>query len=203
MAVLEMPVNNGNPFADVIGDDLAPAGTYVATLIDVKDDFGVVRQKYQSMEMETVDLACFLFGFRDAAGQPHRISSKRMRISGNEKSTLFGFLKSMLGKAPAYGWDYCSLKGSKCLLTVEHLARRDGVGVFAAIAALSPVPVGMGAGGQMAEGGGQRAADAYNAAARVEPGPPVGVAAVPAAPVAVPPVAAAVVNMDADDPIPF
>ncbi len=65
-----------------------------------------------------------------------------MKISGNEKSALFGFLKSLLGRAPGYGWDYCSLKGAKCLLTVEHVQRRDGSGVFAAIATLSPVLAG-------------------------------------------------------------
>jgi hypothetical protein len=91
-----------------------------------------------------VDLATFLFGFRDAQGQPHRVASRRMKISGNEKSALFAFLKSLMGKAPEYGWDYCTLKGAQCLLTVEHVKRRDGVGVFAAIAALSPVPTGLG-----------------------------------------------------------
>lgn len=195
MAILEQPPNNGNPFADIIGDDMPPAGTFIATVIDVKDEFGVTRQKYQSMEMETVDLACFLFGFRDAAGQPHRIASKRMRISGNEKATLFGFLKSLLGKAPAYGWDYVAVKGMKCLLTVEHIQRRDGVGVFAAIAALSPVPVGFGAIGQM-----QTADHRLQTVVQGTARPPV-VQAAPLPPVA-PPVAVAV-NPDADDPIPF
>jgi hypothetical protein len=144
MAVLQQPTNHSHPFADQIGDNLPPVGTYVATIIDVRDVFGVQRQKFQSQEIETVDLTCFLFGFRDAQGTPHKVASRQMRISGNEKSALFHFLKSLLGKAPAYGWDYCTLKGQKCLLTVEHLQRRDGSGVFAAIAALSPVPAGYG-----------------------------------------------------------
>lgn len=143
MAVLQQPTNHSNPFAQQIGDALAPAGTFAATVLDIKDQFGVKRQKFQSTEMETVDLTCFLFGYRDAQGVPHKVASRQMKISGNEKSALFGFLKSVLGKAPAYGWDYCSLKGTKCLLTVEHIQRRDGSGVFAAIAALSPVPTGM------------------------------------------------------------
>ncbi len=151
MAVLQQPVNNSNPFADVIGDALAAPGTYVATILDIRDEFGVQRQKYQSMEMETVDLTTFLFGYRDAQGYEHRVSSRRMRISGNEKSTLFAFLKSLLGRAPQYGWDYLELRGRQCLLTVEHVQRRDGTGVFAAIAALSPVPAGFGGqpGGQV------------------------------------------------------
>ena len=142
MAVLQQPVSHTNPFARQIGDALAPAGTFIATVLDIRDEFGVTRQKFQSTELEKVDLTCFLFGFRDAQGNPHRVASRQMRISGNEKSALFGFLKSLLGRAPTFGWDYCSLKGAKCLLTVEHVQRRDGSGVFAAIAALSPVPAG-------------------------------------------------------------
>lgn len=144
MAVLQQPTNHSNPFSQVIGDALAPAGTYIATVLDIKDEFGVTRQKFESTELEKVDLTCFLFGFRDAQGNPHRVASRQMRISGNEKSALFGFLKSLLGRAPAYGWDFCSLKGHKCLLTVEHVQKRDGSGVFASIAALSPVPAGFG-----------------------------------------------------------
>jgi hypothetical protein len=115
-----------------------------ATVIDIRDEFGLKRPEYQSNQVETVDLTCFLFGFRDAQGAPHKVASRAMRISGNEKAALFNFLKSLLGKAPAYGWDYCSLKGQKCLLTVEHVQKRDGSGVFAAIAALSPLPGGYG-----------------------------------------------------------
>ena len=143
MAVLTQPTDTSNPFIEVIGNDLAPAGTYIATVLDVRDEFGVVRTKFQSTETEKVDLTTFLFGFRDAQGQPHRVASRRMKISGNEKSALFAFLKALLGKAPEYGWDYCTLKGAKCLLTVEHVKRKDGVGVFASIAALSPVPQGL------------------------------------------------------------
>ena len=142
MAVLNPPPNQTNPFAQEVGDAPAPAGTYVATVLKIHDEFGVMRQRFQSTETEKVDLTCFLFGFRDAHGNPHKVASRQMKISGSEKSALFGFLKALLGKAPAYGWDYCSLKGHKCLLTVEHVQRRDGSGVYAAIAALSPVPAG-------------------------------------------------------------
>jgi hypothetical protein len=143
MAVLTQPTDNSNPFIDQIGEALAPAGTFIATVIDVRDEFGVVRTKFQSTETEKVDLTTFLFGFRDAQGRPHKVASRRMKISGNEKSALFAFLKALLGRAPEYGWDFCQLKGAKCLLTVEHVKRRDGVGVFASIAALSPVPQGL------------------------------------------------------------
>ena len=144
MALLIQPVVSGNVFSEQIGDDLAPAGTFMATIIDIVDQFGVQRQKFQSQELEVVDLTTFLFGFRDQQGFEHRVASRRMKISGNEKAALFSFLKCLLGRAPQYGWDYVSVKGMQCLLTVEHVTKRDGTGVFAAIAALSPVPAGFG-----------------------------------------------------------
>jgi len=153
MAVLQQPVVSGNVFADQIGDDLAPAGTYVAMVIDIRYEFGVQRQKFQSTESEMVDLTTFLFGFRDAQGYEHRVASRRMKISGNEKAALFAFLKCLLGRAPQYGWDYMAVKGAQCLLTVEHVTKRDGSGVFAAIAALSPVPAGFGQSFGGAQGG--------------------------------------------------
>lgn len=157
MAVLQEQMSKSvNPFIEQIKDDLAPAGTWVATIIDIKDQFGVVRPSFDNPQVtEVVDLTTFLFGYRDQAGQPHRIASKTMRISGNEKSNLFGFLKSALGSAPKYGWDYCELKGKKCLITVAHEQKRNGQGVFPTIAALCPVPAGM-AGGHAAEGGVRR-----------------------------------------------
>ena len=148
MAVLqETSSKSNNPFLDQVKDDLAPAGTWVETIIDIKDQFGVVRPSFDNPQVtEVVDLTTFLFGLRDQAGQPHRIASKTMRISGNEKSTLFGFLKAALGSAPKYGWDYCELKGRKCLVTVAHEQKRNGQGIFPTIAALCPVPAGMGVG---------------------------------------------------------
>ena len=216
MAGGQQPVVNGNVFAELIGDDLAPAGTYVAMVIDVRDEFGVQRQKFQSTEIETVDLTTFLFGFRDAQGYEHRVASRRMKISGHEKAALFAFLKCLLGRAPQYGWDYMAVKGAQCLLTVEHVTKRDGTGVFAAIAALSPVPAGFGQPAPQSApamalrpaavapmAGGSYPAPARPAAMAQRPlnAPPVGpVAGVrPMAPVATAPVAVAAVN----DPLPF
>jgi hypothetical protein len=142
MAILQQSVTHSNPFSQQIGDALAPEGTYIATILDIHDEFGVTRQKYQSLETEKVDLTCFLLGFRDAQGQPNKVASRQMKISANEKSALFGFLKSLMGRAPSIGWDYCALKGTKCQLTVEHIQRRDGSGVFASIASLSPLLAG-------------------------------------------------------------
>ena len=123
--------------------DLAPKGTYIATCVDIKDQFGVERRKFQSDEIEKVDLTGFLFGFRDKAGQPFRVASRSFRISGNEKSSLFAFLKAWLGEPPKMGWDYMELKGRKALITVEHVPSTRNPGqVFSGIASISPVPEG-------------------------------------------------------------
>lgn len=124
-------------------NDLAPAGTFVATCIDVKDDFNVTRKKFQSEETETVDLATFLFGFRDRNNNAHKVASASMKQSGHEKAALFKFLRSWLGAAPKYGWDYCEMKGRKALITVEHKTSRDGSRTFASISVICPVPEGM------------------------------------------------------------
>ena len=193
MAVLQEQMSkSNNPFLDQVKDDVAPAGTWVATIIDIKDQFGVVRPSFDNPQVtEVVDVTTFLFGFRDQAGQPHRISSKTMRISGNEKSNLFGFLKAALGGSPKYGWDYCEMKGKKCLITVAHEPRRNGQGIFPMIAALCPVPAGMGA------------VPAGGAPAAVAPQPaPVQAAPVQAAPVLVPVTPVPAYTAD-DEELPF
>lgn len=155
MAKLPAPVSNGgNFFAAEVGDDLAPVGTFIAKFLKCHDEFGVIRAKFeQPAETETVDLTTFLFGFTDAAGVEHRVASKKMRISGHEKSALFALLKSMLGHAPQYGVDYATLAGTQCLLTVEHIEKRNGMGKFASIAAVSPVPAGFVRPAPVASGG--------------------------------------------------
>jgi len=144
--ILEKPINNFDPFSERVGTGLAAPGTFVAIIEDIVDEMNVERRKFQSEELERVNLTCFLFKYQDAGGKLNRISSRRMKISGHEQSTLIGFLKSILGRAPKMGWDYLEMKGHRCLITVEHLPRRDGQGVYAAIASLSPLPPGMGGG---------------------------------------------------------
>ena len=123
--------------------ELAPKGTFIATCLEIKDQFGVERRKYQSDEMEKVDLTGFLFGFRDKAGKAFKVASRSFRISGNEKSSLFAFLKAWLGEPPRMGWDYMEMKGAKALITVEHVPSTRNPGqIFAGIASISPVPEG-------------------------------------------------------------
>jgi hypothetical protein len=146
MATLPKPVSAPRGlFPEVPQEPIPPAGTFIATVLDIRDAYGVERKKFDSEEMEKQDVTQFLFGFRDQAWQPHKITSREMKISGSEKSGLFKLLSQILGKAPAYGVDYCALKGQQCLITITHEPKRDGTGSFPRLLSLSPVPAGMGA----------------------------------------------------------
>lgn len=140
MAVLKAQ-SGGNRMFEMDSDAMPPKGTHIATCLEVKDVYGVERKKFQSEEMEKVDLTAFLFGFRDKQGNAHKIASKPMKISSSDKSALHAFLRSWLGEAPKMGWDYCELKGSKALITVDHEARNDRQ--YANIVSISPLPDGM------------------------------------------------------------
>lgn len=140
MAILK-PQSGGNRMFELDSDVMPPKGTHIASCLEVKDVYGVERKKFQSEEMETVDLTAFLFGFRDKQGNAHKIASKSMKISSSEKSALHAFLRSWLGESPKMGWDYCELKGSKALITVDHESRNDRQ--YANIVSISPLPEGM------------------------------------------------------------
>lgn len=136
MAKLMAPVDNAGGFET---GELAPAGDFVATCIDIDDQFGVTRQKFQSTETELVDETRFLFGFLSPDGQQHFVQTFEMRISGNPKSNLFKFLSAWLGRPPEMGWDYCELKGQGAIIRVEHRTGKTTGKVYAVISSISPV----------------------------------------------------------------
>lgn len=145
MAILEQKQGSGsNAFFPQLADQKGdiPAGVFKAKILEVKDMFKVSRTKYQSTETELVDLTCFLLGFRDQANQPYMIATKPMRISGNVKSALMLFLTNLLGKAPQMGWDYAAVRGMECMITVLHIPKNDGSGVYANVTAVMPLMVG-------------------------------------------------------------
>ena len=141
MAIIPESKSGGGGLFDLDYSIKPPAGTYVATCVDVADDFGVVRTKFQSTETEEVDLTAFLFEFKDANGT-HRIDTRPMKISGHPKAALTKFLKTWTGAPFPAGKDTKTLVGQTGLLTVMHEPRRDGNGVYANISSLLPVPPG-------------------------------------------------------------
>lgn len=135
MAKLNQPESGGFEIGD-----LAQSGTHIATCLEIQDQFGVERPKFENPnEKETLDVTRFLFGFRGQDGRTYRVQSFEFRISGSPKSNLFKFLTSWLGNPPKYGWDYCELKGQGAMITVAHKQSRDGSKTYANIVGISPV----------------------------------------------------------------
>jgi len=123
MATLQAPAENSNGFEI---EDVAPSGDYIATCIDIADEFAVTRRKYQSEETEQIDVTRFLFGFKAQDGRLYKVQTFEMKISGSPKSALYKFLSSWLGKAPNMGWDYCELKGKGAVIKVEQVTSQMG-----------------------------------------------------------------------------
>jgi hypothetical protein len=134
MAILKAQVESSNGFEIT---ELPPAGDYVATCLDIQDEFGVTRRKFQSEETEEQDVTRFLFGFQGQDQELYKVQSWEMKISGSPKSKLFKFLSDWLGKAPSMGWDYCELKGKGAVIKVEHKQSQMGK-VYAFISSINP-----------------------------------------------------------------
>ena len=134
MAILTAKSESSNGFQI---EELAPAGDYVVTCLDFADEFNVSRKKYQSEEYEDTDVTRILFGFKAQDGLLYKIQTFEMKISGSPKSTLFKFLSAWLGKAPDYGWDYCSMRGEGAVVSIEHVVSQMGT-TYPKITRISP-----------------------------------------------------------------
>ena len=145
MAIFERPEASGGAsfrlFKEEIGDEVCPEGQHVAVCKDIREEYGVKVQKFQSEETEIQDRIAFLFEVTTEDGKS-LIDSRVMKISGHEKSALFGFLKSWLGKPPAYGMDTNSLKGHHALVTVVHKVSQTGR-TYPVLDTIVPLPKAM------------------------------------------------------------
>ena len=145
MAILQAPEGSaGNMFGPRI-TELAPKGTYLATIVDIIDTFDVVRPTFEDPTVtEKVNLTTFVFGFKGKDGKLYLITSgnspiSAMRISGNEKAKLYKFLTSLTGEPPKMGWDYAELKGTPAQITVAHKESKRTPGrMYAVISAQAP-----------------------------------------------------------------
>lgn len=141
MAILEKPKDDAQyGLFDLDNDVLAPAGTFPAVILDIRDKMGVERKKFKGEGTEVVDLTAFLFGYRTPDGKAWKQDTRPMKISGHPRAALYKFLSSLLGRAPEYGRDYMELKGTKCLLTVVHATPEGGGEVYAKIDHAVPLP---------------------------------------------------------------
>ena len=145
MAKLENK-GGGRSYWELDEEPTPPAGQYVCVCVDVHDEFGVERKKFQSEEMEKLDICQFLFGSRLADNTPFKFTSRQMRISGNEKSSLMVMLTSWLGEKPAMGWDYATpfadggCLGRKAIITLGMQKSADGSREYLTILSITGCP---------------------------------------------------------------
>ncbi len=119
-----------------------PAGTYLAVCVDVIDLYGVDRPKYQSEEMEKVDVTRFVFGVKTKAGALHKIATREMKITGGPKANLTKFIKGWTGENPKPGMDTADLKGKGAQITVTAEESRNGK-TYNNITGIAPVMEGL------------------------------------------------------------
>lgn len=117
-------------------------GQYIARCIEIDEEYGVTRKKYQSEETEVVNLIHFYFGFKNKAGEAFVIKTKGYKISGSPKSALVEFITSWVGEKPSNKFDTETLRGCSAQITVA-LETSQGGKTYANIAGISPVMDGM------------------------------------------------------------
>jgi hypothetical protein len=115
-----------------------PAGTYLAVCTEVIDLYGVKRKKYESEEMEDVNVTRFVFGVKTKSGALHLIATREMKISGSPKSNMMKTIKAWTGEMPKPGWDTAELKGKGAQITVTAEEARNGK-VYNNITGIAPV----------------------------------------------------------------
>lgn len=118
---------------------VCPAGQYPAICLEINDSFGIERLKYQSDEKELQDVTRFLFGVVDRDGHPRLVQTWEMKISGSSGANLIKFLSSWLGKAPQIGWDYCELRHTGALISVEVRQSRNA-SLYSVVSGIFPLP---------------------------------------------------------------
>lgn len=112
-------------------------GTYVAVCLDVVDEYGVTRKKYQSEDTEVVNLERFVFGVKLKDGSLRKIATRAMKISNHENSALRAFLVSWLGEAPKPNFETADLKGKPAYITITEDVKGDRT--YSNIATISEV----------------------------------------------------------------
>lgn len=138
MAILQPNTNSSK--SRIKSGDLPPKGRYIATCIENEDQLGVERTKYQSTEVERVNLTTFYFGFTDKNGKSWAVRSKEMKAVIAEKATLVQFLRSWTGSTPTKGFDTASLIGQGAEIRIEHVESDRTPGrFFAKISDIAPV----------------------------------------------------------------
>jgi hypothetical protein len=136
MAILQA-TQSGGDYRSYKLETLAPKGTFAATCVDCMESMGVERQKYQSDEMETVDLIRYLF-LVDTKEGPFLVQTNEMRLSAYKEAALAKFIQGWTGDLPAPGFDTMNMVGEVCQLSINHKTSARGT-TYPIITSISPL----------------------------------------------------------------
>lgn len=118
----------------------APAGQYIATCVKIIDQFGVMREKFQSNERIKKDVTRFIFGVYGPNKQLFLIQTFEFTISSSKDANLMDFLTNWRGTPPEIGWDYCEMEGEGAALVVANVpSKRNPSKSYAQITSIAPV----------------------------------------------------------------
>ena len=126
----------------ILTDGMPPKGTHIAVCIENEDFMEYQRFKYQSNELEIVNLTRFYFAFIKA-DKRYIVRTRLYKISLHEKSALLPFLSAWTGEPPPAGFDTRSLIGRAAQVTIAHTASPGNGKIYANISAIAPLMEGL------------------------------------------------------------
>ena len=126
----------------ILTEGMPPKGTHIAVCIENEDFMNYQRFKYQSNELETVNLTRFYFAFIKA-DKRYIVRTRLYKISLHEKSALLPFLSAWTGEPPPPGFDTRSLIGRAAQVTIAHTASPGNGKIYANISAIAPLMEGL------------------------------------------------------------
>ena len=128
MAKLGQNNNESGGSRDFNVGQTGPTGSFPATLVMVKDYFGVSKPKYGEPNVfEEKDTTRFMFGY-NANGETYFVQTWEMTQSNNEKSALSKLLSGMKGSPVLWTdeYDYVDEVGTVCQVTVSSKVSKKG-----------------------------------------------------------------------------
>ena len=143
MAKLGQNTSNGSGGSRAKNTETPPKGTFIALCLGSDEEYGVTRKKFDSEEEETVDLISFYFGYKLKSGEPFVIRSRRMKLSGHEKSALFQFVANWIGERPTADFDTQTLHGRPAQITVAHEVSVSSGKTYANLKSATPLMDGL------------------------------------------------------------
>lgn len=127
--------------------DVFPEGSYPARIYQIIHIGTVVgyEGKLQNKVRITFEFPTELKVFDEKKGEQPRVLSIEVTLSTHEKSGLTKIIKACDPKGIIDGQEYNveNLIGKSCLVTVTHIGKKDGTGVFPVMDTFAPLPKGM------------------------------------------------------------